>query len=287
MPLPDAPRRRVLHARMQVSAAHLRLPFRSRAWRGPAGNWLGAGIGSSIDFQDHRPYVPGDDPRYIDWQAYARTGHYTMKLYREEVSPLVDLVLDGSGSMFFDSAKAERVFELLYFCVESALQSGASVRCFVRRDNELAAWPLEALLGHGEIEALVFRAGSGAAAWRQGSMRVFISDLLWGGAPGPWLTAMSSGKGRGLLLAPFCKAESEPDWSGNVEFADCETAGRRVQHVSPDLLTRYRQTYARHFDLWKEEARRHTVLIARVPSGADFHEALRAEALPAGAVELA
>ncbi|MEJ6642028.1 MAG: DUF58 domain-containing protein [Akkermansiaceae bacterium] len=40
-------------------------------------------MGSALYFQDHRAYSPGDDPRHINWQAYARTGQYTMKLYRE------------------------------------------------------------------------------------------------------------------------------------------------------------------------------------------------------------
>jgi len=75
-------------------ARKLRLPLRSRILQSRAGEFLGAGVGSSLDFQDHRAYVPGDDPRHINWQAFARTGHYTMKLYREEVRPIVDLVLD-------------------------------------------------------------------------------------------------------------------------------------------------------------------------------------------------
>ena len=96
-------------ARIQVGS-RVRLPFRNRTWRGDGGNWQGAGVGSSIDFQDHRPYLPGDDPRYIDWQAYARTGVYSMKLYREEVSPRVDVALDVSASMFFDDEKRQRAF---------------------------------------------------------------------------------------------------------------------------------------------------------------------------------
>src|SRR6266550_2343084 len=124
--LPTLQQRSEIQRRMQAAAEHLRLPLRSRIWRGQSGNWLGAGVGSSIDFQDHRPYLPGDDPRYIDWQAYARTGNYTMKLYREEVSPLVDLVLDVSGSMFVSQHKAARTLELFYFCIESARQAGAS-----------------------------------------------------------------------------------------------------------------------------------------------------------------
>ena len=45
------------------AARRFRLPFARQAWRGAAGGWQGSGAGSSIDFQDHRAYVPGDDPR--------------------------------------------------------------------------------------------------------------------------------------------------------------------------------------------------------------------------------
>src|SRR5277367_3096745 len=120
--LPLLPNRREIAQRMEAVAEHLRLPFRSRNWRGHAGNWLGVGAGSSIDFQDHRPYLPGDDPRYIDWRAYARTGTYMMKMYREEVSPQVDLVLDASRSMGFEEKKRTRTLELACFCARSARQ---------------------------------------------------------------------------------------------------------------------------------------------------------------------
>ena len=75
-------------------ADQLTLPFRRESWQGQTGHWQGMGAGSSIDFQDHRPYQPGDDPRYINWQAFARNNQYSMKLYREEVSPRLDLVLE-------------------------------------------------------------------------------------------------------------------------------------------------------------------------------------------------
>src|SRR3954466_11348604 len=89
-----------------AAAARWRLPFSRQAWRGPAGSWLGAGSGSSMDFADHRNYMPGDDPRHIHWQAYARSGALTMKLYRAEVAPMVDIAVDISASMTFTPAKA-------------------------------------------------------------------------------------------------------------------------------------------------------------------------------------
>src|ERR1700758_4038989 len=152
MPITPEQNRELLR-RAGAVAEHLRLPFRSRSWRGRSGNWLGVGVGSSIDFQDHRPYLPGDDPRYIDWRAYARTGHYTMKLYREEVSPAVDLALDASRSMFFDEAKAARVVELLYFAIESARRAGSSVHCFAVDADQTRRLEIEqALTGDFGVE---------------------------------------------------------------------------------------------------------------------------------------
>lgn len=293
---PDEPTLRGVHARMRAAAGRLRLPFRSRTWRGESGNWQGAGVGSSIDFQDHRPYLPGDDPRYIDWQAYARTGHYSMKLYREEVSPRVDVVLDVSASMSFEPAKRDRTLELFYFCVESARQSASSLRCHAVGATASVPWPVPEKPLRAEEQARLEAAPGTTAAptgpalgrvpWRQGSLRVLVSDLLFPGSPEGALTALVTGKGRGVIFAPFCRAETDPGWSGNVELVDCESALSRVQHLDAGLLTRYARSYQRHFDLWQESGRRHAVPVARVSGGGDFFLAMRADALRLGAVEL-
>ena len=66
---------------------------------GLSGSQLGSRAGSSLEFMEHREYQVGDDLRRIDWSAYARTDRLTVKLHREEVSPHLDLLLDGSRSM--------------------------------------------------------------------------------------------------------------------------------------------------------------------------------------------
>lgn len=272
-----------------LAAARMRLPFRSRAWRGTGGNWQGAGVGNSIDFQDHRQYFPGDDPRHIDWQAYARTGHYTMKLYREEVSPRVDLVLDATASMSLDGGKMQRSLETFYFVLESALRSGASVRCFAARGGSCVPWGAESAVGGAPPPESEDRwgemPGTALTPWRSGSLRVWITDLLFPGSPEPLLATMSASKGRGILFIVQCLAESNPDWSGNIEFVDCETAAIRSQHVGDDVVARYRDAYARHFRLWHEHARRHGVVMVRIPAEPAFCDVLAAEAVSAGAVE--
>ena len=284
--LPDRETRRGIAGRMLGVAGQMRLPFRGRVWRGLSGSWQGAGAGSSIDFQDHRAYLPGDDPRHIDWAAYARSGHYTMKLYREEVSPAVDLVLDVSASMFVTPAKATRVLELFYFSLESARQSGASLHCHLVRGEEAAGWPAEAALGGDDWEALAWRKTGTRLPWRQGSLRVLISDLLFPGAPEPWLGSLAAARGTGIIFSPFAACEADPAWSGNIEFRDCESGRTRVQMVSPSLLARYRTAWRRHFALWEDGCRRHRIMMAQVGEEPDFLESLRREALVRGAVEL-
>lgn len=277
---------------MQAAARAVRLPLRNRAWRGLHGSFTGTGTGSSIDFQDHRPYFPGDDPRHIDWQAYARSGHYSMKLYREEVSPGVDLALDVSESMALDSSKAERTLELFYFAAASAMQARSLLRCYLVAGGSIVPLAAEAIfsgprLAEAREEALKVAAATLPALdripWRTGSLRLWISDLLYPGEPSTG--ALTGGRGRGVILVPWSRAELEPAWEGNVELIDCESDQRRRQRVDGGLLARYRDAYMRHFDLWRDHARRSGAAFARVPAGPAFLEALSEEALPNGAVE--
>lgn len=57
--------------------------------------------GFSVEFADHREYVPGDDLKYLDWQLYARTDHYYIKRYEEETNLRCHILLDRSASMAF------------------------------------------------------------------------------------------------------------------------------------------------------------------------------------------
>lgn len=58
-----------------------------------------AHIGSSTDYSQHRPYAPGDDPRQVDWKAFARTDRLFVKQYMDETNLACTLLLDGSASM--------------------------------------------------------------------------------------------------------------------------------------------------------------------------------------------
>jgi uncharacterized protein (DUF58 family) len=270
----------------------IRLPFRSRSWRGSSGAWQGRNQGSSIDFQDHRSYMPGDDPRHIDWAAYARTNNYIMKLFREEVSPRLDLVLDASPSMALTSGKAERTLDLCALVVQAALRDGIDLRVYAahsagrwRRFETQAALALESLPEYGPAGEKGGQLPLGEIPWRSGSLRILISDLLVPQPPDRELAFLSREHGRVVILAPCLQAEAEPDWNGNLQLRDCETHRVRQQRVEPYLLARYRKNYQRHFELWRQEARRRSVPLALISCELSLGDAVRRQALPEGAFE--
>ena len=60
-------------------------------------------FGASIDFAEHRGYVPGDDIRRVDWKLYARTDRYYVKQYEADTNANLAVLLDVSKSMAFAS----------------------------------------------------------------------------------------------------------------------------------------------------------------------------------------
>jgi uncharacterized protein (DUF58 family) len=55
--------------------------------------------GFSVEFKQHRQYVPGDEIRHIDWRVFARSDRYYIREYEEETNLRATIILDRSGSM--------------------------------------------------------------------------------------------------------------------------------------------------------------------------------------------
>jgi uncharacterized protein (DUF58 family) len=65
--------------------------------------------GFSSEFAYHRPYVPGDPLRHLDWRVYARTGRYYLKQYEAETDFTAHLLLDASSSMHYHSGAVSKL----------------------------------------------------------------------------------------------------------------------------------------------------------------------------------
>ena len=224
---------------------------------GLAGSELGNRPGASLEFMDHREYLPGDDLRRIDWSAFARSDKLTVKLYREEVCPHLDLVLDGSKSMDLEgSRKAQATVTLSAVLAAAAENAGYSHSVFLARDgcqkipNSSAAPPLwqEIDFDHcGDTHQSFLRLGP---TWRTRGIRVLVSDLLWLGDPMTLMPRIAQKASTVVVIQLLAASDVEPPRHGNVRLLDSESD--QVQEVFVDAAAqkRYRDALSRHQQNW-------------------------------------
>src|SRR6516165_12141218 len=65
--------------------------------------------GFSVEFVQHREYVPGDDIRHIDWKGYGRSERYTIKQFEQETNFACHLMLDASRSMLYGNGVTNKL----------------------------------------------------------------------------------------------------------------------------------------------------------------------------------
>src|SRR5687768_3665323 len=87
--------------------------------------------GASVEFRQHRAYVPGDEPRRLDWRVLARTDRPYVREYQEETNLRCMLLLDRSGSMTYVGGRRQSKFDYAAKIVASLsylmLNAGESV----------------------------------------------------------------------------------------------------------------------------------------------------------------
>ncbi len=234
--------------------------------------------GRSVEFDDFRDYVPGDDLRHIDWNAYARLDRLLIKLFREEEDLGLHLIIDTSASM--DAGEPSKLvfahrlaMALAYIGVVNqnrvsvtTFGSGARRRLAAVRGKPAAArigaFLLESLAGGGrEAPAEDFNTSiRRTAADRSGrGVVIVLTDFLQEGSVVPALNALAAGEGASFdvyLLHILSPEELDPAKnarviSGDLRLSDIETARTVEVTVSSAMLRRYREKV----DRWIAELR--------------------------------
>lgn len=228
-------------------------------WTGPRS---GRRAGSSIDFQDYREYQPGDDLRFIDWGIYARTDRLTVKLFREEVTPHLDLIIDGSRSMSLaGTAKANAVARLAALLATSA----ANAQCtqavwlsgegFQRLSNDTltpSAWD------HLELDSQRTPEQSFEIlppTFRRLGMRVLVSDLLWAGAPLQFVRRLREGAAALFVIQMLARDDANPPEHGNLRVVDSETGDESEIYIDSSISRQYVENLAQLQQSWSDACR--------------------------------
>lgn len=229
---------------------------------GIVGSRLGRRAGSSIDFQDYREYQPGDDLRFIDWGIYARTDRLSIKLFREEVTPHLDLVLDGSRSMSLEgTAKATASAQLAALLATAAANAQCSHAVwlssegFNRLPNDTltaSAWErLEYDSKRTPDQAFDIL----APKLRRMGIRVFISDLLWPGNPLQTVRRLREGAAALFVIQLLASEDATPPEHGSIRLVDSETDEVTEIYIDAATQKQYAENLAQLQQSWDEACR--------------------------------
>lgn len=261
--------------------------------------------GSSVEFDDFRNYVAGDDLRHVDWNVFARLDRFFIKLFREEEDQALHVVIDASPSMDAGSPSklvfAQQLAMALGYIglvnhnrvIISAI--GTPGRPVLRqmtpvrgRRNvqRMAAfileevWPPEGYAG-GSSDAETFnRAIKTLALTGKGKgVLVLLSDFLVRDDYRQGLNYLASAGGGGFdvtcmqILSP---GELEPEKEaggavvGDLRLTDAETGLGAEVTVSAALLKRYKQRLADHIETLRTACAARGMAHAMVRSDADL-----------------
>jgi len=160
-----------------------------------AGNYRSAFRGGGLEFEESRPYAPGDDVRAIDWNATARAGEPFVKRFREERDQTLLLALDVSESMSFGSQgrdKAATAAQAVALLAAAAGRAGDRTALVAFDDAVRARVPVSR--GAGQVWRVIRAAAFAAAAGGGGTDLAVAARTL---------RAATRHRGVAILLSDF------------------------------------------------------------------------------------
>lgn len=237
-------------------------------------------LGLSLDFAEHRQYMPGDDIRRIDWRLYARTDRYFVKEFEADTNANFVCVLDVSSSMSYQGESIPKIDYARYLaaCLTYFARSQRDRVGLVTFDEKVvdyvppSAKHLEIILhtlnrietGTGRKGSLLAPLEKAADRLRRKGMVVVISDLYED--PDDVIAALKPLRSRGHDLMVFQlldPTEIDFSFSDSAEFEDLETGA--IMPVNPQALRDgYRQAMQEHLDRLQHLFRENQIDYARI-----------------------
>ena len=247
--------------------------------------------GFSVEFSEHRKYVPGDDLKDLDWNVYSKTDKYYLRKYEAETNVICTLAVDLSASMAYTYRQQLTKFDYAV-CLAAALgylmirqQDPVGVVAFdtaVRaalaphsKRSQLGS--ILALLsglkpaGKTDVGACLHQV---AAMTRGKGLVILFSDLLT--EPEPVLGGLHALRHRGHEVIVFHildEAEAHFPFEGVVEFEDVEEE-RRLTLDARGMRGDYLKALAEFRGRLKEECARANVDFVPIDTSVGFDKAL-------------
>ncbi|HEV7633714.1 MAG TPA: DUF58 domain-containing protein [Steroidobacteraceae bacterium] len=262
MPAPAA--NSLLHPTTLAGLANLELVARSAVEGFFQGLHRSPRFGFSQEFAEYRAYVEGDDPRFVDWNVYARTDRTYIKRFQGETNTRLMIALDASASMGFGAGPVTKLryakflaAALAYMAIHQHDPVGLiafddAIRTFRPPSSRAGSLPgilhaLDAVQPGKQTDINASLQQLREHFTRRGLVAV-ISDLYCD--PKALTRAVQPLAYRGhdiMIFQILDREEMEPKWRESVLLEDMESGLTR--DVSPDwIATHYKGRLQQHLD---------------------------------------
>ena len=210
--------------------------------------------GNSLQLVDYRPYAPGDDPRQVDWKAFGRSGELFVRLYEDERTLTVHLLVDVSDSMDWGTPnKRQAALGLASALAFVALSSYDRLQIAFLGDRIVGragpfwgppkrAAALAALAGAPTARQtdLATSVASYVDRIRQPGILLLITDLLSPTAEAA-LRRFASARHETIVLQILAPQELEPEPAEDVQIVDRETGQTIDVNLDRATIARYQE----------------------------------------------
>ncbi len=270
------------------SLERLTIAARRTLWGQTQGERKVNAAGASIEFHDYRQYQPGDDLRYLDWQVYGRLDRLVLRLYRDEVDLLVQILVDASASMAVgDPPKSDYALRLAAALSYVGLAGLERVAVgYVAAGRADVTRPFRGRGGFGRLvqylEGIEFTGATALnASLRAEAVRmprrsrlILVTDLLDREGYQDGLLALQASGHDLFVVHVLAPEEIDPPEIGDVRLIDVETGGAEDVTLSRERIAGYRDRTARHYAEIEAFAYVHGIGYARVSTATPLGDVL-------------
>ena len=242
--------------------------------------------GVSVEFADYRNYTPGDDFRYIDWNAFARLDELLLKLYEEREDLHIYILVDASQSMTYGELPkliyAKRVAAALAYIGLSNLDR-IGITAFNTTDmNRLPTERgkgkiftvlnfLDQINGTGETDMEhAFR--NFVHMTKRRGLVVVISDLFDPKGFTAGLNMLKFQKHDLFVIHIIDEKEAEPNLLGDYHLVDIETDQLRPVTINENHIKRYKALFNKYCDDLDRYCTQREISLVRTMTKAPFEE---------------
>jgi len=263
---PGGERRQWLDPAIVARLAHLDVRARLVVEGFIAGMHRSPFHGFSVEFAEHRPYMPGDPLKNLDWKVLAKSDRYLVKQYTEETNLRAHLLVDLSGSMGFRSPRAslsklEYARSLAAALAYLMIGQQDAVGALLFADHPLQYVPPRSVRSHLDVILRCLSGGEAAGKTKLGpalhelaerikrrGLVILLSDLL--DSPADVLSGLQHFRHRNHEVIVFHVLDPDEidfPYTDASTFVDLET-GVQLTTEPWEIAARYRE----RLEAWRE-----------------------------------